>query len=141
MLSLAQACAVVDEALAFARASKCDPMTVAALDARGCIVMLKMEDGAGLLRPEIASGKAWSALAMGFRTTRSGERVDSLPAFFGALADVSKGRALAVAGGILIRSEAGMVLGAIGASGDAADNEEACVLAGIKAAGLVATPD
>jgi uncharacterized protein GlcG (DUF336 family) len=49
---------IVDAALAQARREGLAPMTVAALDARGAIVALKMEDGSSLLRPEIASGKA-----------------------------------------------------------------------------------
>ena len=47
---------------------------------------------------------------------------------------------LPVPGGVLVRSDAGEILGAVGASGDVADNDEACVVAGIKAAGLVADP-
>src|SRR5258708_15994020 len=65
MLTLSQASAIVDHALGYARAHDLAPMTVAALDARGCIVALKMEDGSGLMRPDIAAGKAWGALGMG----------------------------------------------------------------------------
>ena len=50
-LTLSQVSVIVDHALAYARAHDLAPMTVAALDARGCIVALKMEDGSGLLRP------------------------------------------------------------------------------------------
>ena len=139
-MTLSQACTIIDEALAYARSSELDPMTVAALDARGCIVVLKMEDGSGLLRPGIASGKAWGALGMGFGTRNLAGRAERLPAFFGALADLAQGRVLPVPGGVLVRSDAGEILGAVGASGDVADNDEACVVAGIKAAGLVADP-
>jgi hypothetical protein len=66
MLTLSQASAIVDHALAYARAHDLAPMTIAALDARGCIVALKMEDGSGLMRPDIAAGKAWGALGMGW---------------------------------------------------------------------------
>ncbi len=140
MITLSQACTIVDETLAYARASELDPMTVAALDARGCVVLLKMEDGSGLLRPEIASGKAWGALGMGFGTRNLAGRAQRLPAFFGALADLARGRVLPVPGGVLVRSGTGQILGAVGASGDVADNDEACVVAGIKAAGLIADP-
>ena len=140
MLRLTQASAIIDEALRFARNEKLDPMTVAVLDARGCVIALKMEDGSSLLRPEIASGKAWSALAMGFGTRNLAGRADALPAFFGALADLARGRVLPVPGGVLVRDEGGAVIGAVGASGDVADNDEACVLAGLKAVGLHADP-
>jgi uncharacterized protein GlcG (DUF336 family) len=140
MLDLHSASRIVDAALAQARRERLAPMTVAALDARGAIVALKMEDGSSLLRPEIASGKAWSALAMGFGTRNLAGRAEKLPAFFGALSDLAQGRVVPVPGGVLVRDEAGAVIGAIGASGDVADNDEACVLAGIKAVGLRADP-
>jgi uncharacterized protein GlcG (DUF336 family) len=82
-------------------------MTVAALDARGMVVALKAEDGSSLLRPQIASGKAWSALAMGFGTRNLAGRADQLPAFFGALSDLAQGRVLPVPGGVLVRDEQG----------------------------------
>jgi uncharacterized protein GlcG (DUF336 family) len=140
MITLASATEIVDAALLYARSQNLAPMTVAALDARGAVVVLKMEDGSSLLRPEIASGKAWSALAMGFGTRNLAGRAEKLPAFFGALSDLAQGRVLPVPGGVLVRDEAGAVIGAIGASGDVADNDEACVLAGIKAVGLRADP-
>ena len=140
MISLSQASRIVDAALSRARDDSFDPMTIAVLDARGCLVALKMEDGSSLLRPEIAGGKAWSALAMGFGTRNLASRAEKLPAFFGALASLADGRMLTVPGGVLIRDDAGNVIGAAGASGDIADNDEACVLAGIEAAGLSADP-
>lgn len=140
MLDLRQASRIVDEALAFARERDLEPMTVAALDERGVVVALKMEDGSSMLRPEIASGKAWSALAMGFGTRNLADRAKKLPAFFGGLSDLAQGRVLPVPGGVLVRDEAGKVIGAVGASGDVADNDEACVLAGLAAVGLRADP-
>ena len=140
MFTLDQASRIVDEALAFARRNNLDPMAVAALDARGVMTVLKMEDGSSLLRPEIASGKAWSALAMGFGTRNLAGRAEELPSFFGALSDLARGRVLPVPGGVLVRDENGTVIGAVGASGDVADNDEACVLAGLEAAGLRADP-
>ena len=45
----------------------------------------------------------------------------------------------ALPGGVLIWAADGTTLDALGASGDVADNDEACAVAGIKAVGL--TPD
>jgi uncharacterized protein GlcG (DUF336 family) len=42
-----------------------------------------------------------------------------------------------VPGGVLIRSSAGDILGAVGISGDASENDEVCAVHGIKTAGLV----
>ena len=140
MLILSDASRIVDATLADARRRGLDPMTVAALDARGVLIALKAEDGSSLLRPDIAAGKAWSALAMGFGTRNLAGRAEALPAFFGALSDLARGRVLPVPGGVLVRDRKGDVVGAVGASGDVADNDEACVLAGIEAVGLQADP-
>jgi uncharacterized protein GlcG (DUF336 family) len=45
------------------------------------------------------------------------------------------GKVVPVAGGVLIM-DGEMILGAAGASGATADEDEACVIAGIQAAGL-----
>ena len=140
MISLADASAIVDSALAYARDHDLAPMTVAVLDARGCVVSLKMEDGSSLLRPQIASGKGWSALGMGFGTRNLQSRAQTLPSFFGALSDLADGRVLPVPGGVLVRDGDGSVVGACGASGDVADNDEACVVAAIQSAGFTADP-
>jgi uncharacterized protein GlcG (DUF336 family) len=57
--------------------------------------------------------------------------------FFGALSDLSGGKMVPVPGGVLIRSSAGDILGAVGISGDASENDEVCAVHGIKTAGLV----
>jgi uncharacterized protein GlcG (DUF336 family) len=53
---------------------------------------------------------------------------------------MSDGRVVPAAGGVLIRDSGGAVLGAVGISGDVSDKDEACALAGIAAAALVADP-
>ncbi len=59
---------IVDAALAAGRAAGMLPLTVAVLDAGGHLVSFKREDGSGILRPDIAVGKAWGALGMGMST-------------------------------------------------------------------------
>jgi uncharacterized protein GlcG (DUF336 family) len=139
MITLLAATIVVDESLRYARSRTLAPMTIAVLDARGCTLCLKAEDGSSLLRPEIAQGKAWSALGMGFGTRNLAARAAKLPSFFAALAALADGRIIPVPGGVLIRSLEGQIVGAAGASGDVADEDEACVVAGIAAARY--TPD
>ncbi len=65
-LTLAQASTIVDVALKTGRDAKYAPLTVAVLDAGGHLVAFKREDKSGLLRFDIAFGKAWGALGMGF---------------------------------------------------------------------------
>jgi uncharacterized protein GlcG (DUF336 family) len=45
-----------------------------------------------------------------------------------------------VPGGVLIRSQQGTVVGAIGVSGDVPDKDEACAIAGILSVDLIADP-
>ncbi|HLN08776.1 MAG TPA: heme-binding protein [Xanthobacteraceae bacterium] len=135
-LTLAQASTIVDAALAKGRATSCAPLTVAVLDSGGHLVAFKREDRSGILRPDIAHGKAWCALGMGFGSRELAERATKAPMFITALAAVSQGRM--VPGGVLIRNADGDILGAVGISGDTSDKDETCAVAGIKAAGLTA---
>lgn len=139
-LTLAHAATIVDAALAEARSLGLAPMTVVVLDAGGHPVALKREDGSGILRVEIATGKAWGALGIGAGSRVLADRVASGAAgaaFVAAASVASGGRVVPVAGGVLVRS-GGAILGAVGISGDLSDKDEACAVAGIAAAGLTA---
>lgn len=138
-LTLAHATTIVDTALAKARELGLAPMTVVVLDAGGHPVALKREDKSGILRVEIASGKAWGALGVGAGSRMLAERVTSGAvgaAFVNAIAAASGGRVVPVPGGVIVRDNAGDIVGAVGVSGDLSDKDEACALAGIQAAGL-----
>ncbi len=135
MTTLAQAEAIASATLAHGRSVGSAPLTVAVLDAGGHLVVLKREDGSGILRPQIACAKAWSALGMGFSSREIGVRAERQPVFFGALAAVADGRWAPAAGGVLVRATDGTVIGAVGVSGDVSDVDEACALAGIAASG------
>jgi len=139
-LTLTQASTIVDTALAKARAMNCVPMTVAVLDSGGHLVAFKREDKSGILRYDIAYGKAWGALGMGFGSRTLFERAANTPQFFNALYAASGGRVVTNPGGVLIRDAAGDVIGAVGISGDTSDKDEACAIAGVEAAGLKADP-
>jgi uncharacterized protein GlcG (DUF336 family) len=137
-LTLAQAALIVDKALEHGRAQKFKPLTVAVLDAGGHMVAFKREDGSSILRPQIAEGKAWGTLGMGFGGREFARRAQAGGLFLTALMAASGGRVVPAPGGVLIRS-GGEIVGAVGISGDVSENDEACAVAGIKAAGL--TPD
>jgi uncharacterized protein GlcG (DUF336 family) len=139
-LTLAQASTIVDVALKTGREANFQPLTVAVLDAGGHLVAFKREDKSGLLRFDIAFGKAWGALGMGFGGRTLAGRAPKSQLFFTTLAAASAGRFVPVIGGILIRDAAGDVIGAVGISGDASENDEKCGIAGIEAAGLKADP-
>ncbi|MBV8654018.1 MAG: heme-binding protein [Alphaproteobacteria bacterium] len=137
-LTLQLASLIVDKALEHGRALGLAPLTVVVLDAGGHLKAAKREDGSSLLRPEIAMGKAWGVLGMGFGGRELARRAARAPQFFTALIEASGGRMVPVAGGVLIRSSAGAILGSVGVSGDASEKDEACAVHGIAAAGLVA---
>lgn len=136
-LDLSAASSIVDSALEFARA-KGMTMTVAVLDAGGHLVAFKREDESGILRPQIAVGKAWGALGMGAGSRRLAERAATHPSFVAALTAASDGRVVPVAGGVLIRNDVGGIVGAAGVSGDMPDQDEACAVHGIETTGLKA---
>ncbi len=136
-LTLAQASTIVDKALEHGRAVKFKPLAVAVLDAGGHLMAFKREDGASILRPQIAQGKAWGTLGMGFGGREFARRVQSGPAFLTALMVASEGKVVPAPGGVLIRAADHSIVGAVGISGDTSENDEACAVVGIKAAGLV----
>jgi uncharacterized protein GlcG (DUF336 family) len=136
-LTLAQASVIVDTALARGRELKLAPLTVVVLDDGGHLKAAKREDGSSLLRENIATGKAWGVLGMGFGGRELARRAAKAPpGFFGALSDMSGGRMVPVPGGVLIRAADGSVVGAVGISGDASEKDEDCAVHGITAAGL-----
>lgn len=135
----------LDVALAIAQATLAEghrralaPLTVAILDAGGHTVVLLRDDGASLLRPQIATGKAYGVLGMGFGGRELAARAAQMPAFFNALAHLADGRMVPVPGGVLVRSAGGELLGAVGVSGDTSDNDEICAVAAVEAHGLTA---
>ena len=141
MTTLAQAEAIASATLDHGRTVGAAPLTVAVLDAGGHLVVLKRADGSGILRPQIAQAKAWGALGMGFSSREIGRRAEAQPVFFASLAAVADGRFAPAAGGILVRDSSGVLLGAVGVSGDVSDVDEQCALAGVAAAGLVPGTD
>jgi len=86
ILTLAQASVIVDQALERGRALKLAPLTVVVLDGGGHLKAAKREDGSSLLREDIATGKAWGVLGMGFGGRELARRAAKAPpGFFGAL--------------------------------------------------------
>jgi uncharacterized protein GlcG (DUF336 family) len=137
-LTLAQADTIANETLKSARGLRLAPMTVAILDPGGHIVVLKREDGSGIMRAELATAKAWGALGMGFGGRELARRAQKMPGFFASLNAISEGRMAPVAGSALLRNAEGGIVGAIGVSGDTSDNDELALLPAVEIAGLVA---
>src|SRR5256714_12132287 len=136
-LTLDVARKILDSALAEAVEKKLKPLVVTVLDARGCVQVAAAQEGTGLLRSEIAQGKAYGALAMGMGSRALFQRAQEQAYFIGAVNTLAQGRMVPVPGGVLIQS-GGFLLGAVGISGDTSDNAEARAVSGVEAAGLKA---
>jgi len=137
-LTLKQANAIVEAALAKAREMKIKPLAVVVLDDSGNVKAAQREDGASMFRFDVAQGKAWAAVAMGASSRSLAKRAKDNPNFFITLAATAQGKFLPQTGGVLIRDDSGQIIGAAGASGGTGEEDEAVCAHGIEHAGLVA---
>lgn len=108
------------------------------LDAGGQVRAFEREDGSSNARFEIAFGKANGALALGIGSRALMARAKEQPYFIGAVAEAVGGGLVPVPGGVLVQSDEGDMIGAVGITGDSSDNDEAAAVSAIEAAGLVA---
>jgi uncharacterized protein GlcG (DUF336 family) len=137
-LDLLTATHIASSAIRIARETGVKPLAVAVLDAAGHPLAVLRDELASFLRPQIATGKARGCLGMGFGGRELARRAQAMPAFFDAINSLTGGEVIPVAGGVLIHNVEGLVLGAIGISGDTSDNDERCALQAIDQVGLVA---
>lgn len=117
------------------------PMAFVVLDAGGHMIAALRQDGATHWRIDIATGKASCALGMGTSSRAIAKVADVRPAFVQSLMAMSGGKVITSPGGVLIKSDDGTILGAIGVSGDLPDRDEASAFVGITAAGLHHDPE
>lgn len=137
-VSLEEADLIADGTLAEGRARGAQPLTVVVLDAGGHPVVVKRSDNSGILRFEIAFGKAYGALGFGLPSRTLFARAADNPNFFTAVSTAAHGRIVPNPGGVLLRDGAGRIVGAVGVSGDTGDMDEACAVVGIARTGLTA---
>jgi len=137
-LTLNVAVNLASQAISAGRAISAAPLTIAVLDGGGHLVTLQREDGASLLRPQIAIGKAWGAIALGKGSRLLALDAQQRPAFVAALNSLGQGSVVPAPGGVLIRDQEGKVIGAIGITGDTSDIDEQCAISAVEALGLVA---
>ncbi|ROM46229.1 GlcG protein [Pseudomonas poae] len=129
---------LASQALTAGRTISAAPLTIAVLDSGGHLITLQREDGASLLRPQISIGKAWGAIALGKGSRLLALDAQQRPAFIAALNSLGQGSVVPAPGGVLIRNQEGVVLGAIGISGDTSDIDEQCAITAIEGVGLMA---
>ena len=135
-LTLKIATQLASQALTAGRTISAAPLTIAVLDSGGHLITLQREDGASLLRPQIAIGKAWGAIALGKGSRLLALDAQQRPAFIAALNSLGQGSVVPAPGGVLIRDQAGNLLGAIGISGDLSDIDEQVAIKAVQALDL-----
>lgn len=116
------------------------PQAIVVLDSGGQLVAFKRENGCGILRFDIAVGKAWAALGMGMSTRQLRDRLADRPVFQSTLAGASDGRFIPVPGGVLILNQQRVAIGAVGVSGDTSDKDEYCAIEAIKLSAMLSEP-
>lgn len=135
-LTLSKANQIIQIAIKTARGLKLAPLTVVVLDEAGHMKAMQREDGATMLRQQIATAKAWGAVNMGISSRALAAVAEQRPDFMNALISVADGKVMPVIGGVLIRNLDNEIIGAVGVSGDVSDQDELCAIAGIEVAGF-----
>lgn len=135
-ISLLDAQNIANAAQKKGRSLGLEPLAVAVVDASRAIKCLYREDGAAPLRCELAVGKAWGALSLGMNSRAVGDIAVERPAFFTALSAMGEGKIVPAAGGVLLYDADGEIVGAVGVSGDASDQDEICAFVGAQEGGF-----
>ena len=119
----------------------CRPISAIVVEP-GCIVKaFQKEDGASMIRFEMAIGKAYAALAMGRESRQVLQKAKDKPLFMQSFMELADGPMFLEGGGQLIRDKDGEVIGAIATTGDTNEVDDLCAIAGIRAAGFKTDQD
>ena len=131
---------IIAGARAHGRGAGFNPLTVVVLDAGGHVLAAEREDGSSTKRFEIAFGKAHGAISLGMGSRALMDRAEQQPYFIAAAASAIGGSLVPVPGGVLVRDGDGVLLGAVGVSGDSSDHDEEAAVAGVEMADLTPQP-
>lgn len=137
-ITIDQARTIVRTALAKGREAGMKPLSVVVVDAGGHTIAFEREDGAAPGRYALAHGKANGCVMLGLPGSAIHARAEAQAYFVQAMNGLYGGDFVPVKGGVLVRDANGLVLGAVGVTGDTSDNDAIAAIAGIEAAGLVA---
>src|SRR4051812_732269 len=133
-ISLAEANKIIDGTFASAEKRQAYALAAIVLDAGGRVKAFQKQDGASLMRFEIAYGKAFGALALNRSSRQVLQKAKEKPAFMASLTELSDGPLFLEAGGQLVRDKAGEVVGALGVTGDVNEVDDLCAMDGIRGA-------
>src|SRR5271169_6593829 len=141
IITLAQAERIIDAAIERGVALNCRPLSVIVVEPGCKVKAFKKEDGASMIRFEMAFGKAYAALALGRSSKLVHQRAEERPIFMRYLIAASDAQIFPEGGGRLIRDHDGEVIGAVGVTGDTEDRDEELAVFGVHAAGLKTDED
>ena len=141
MLTLVQANRIIEAILARGAELQCRPLSVIVVEPGCKVKAFQKEDGASMIRFEMAFGKAYSALALGRSSRLVRVRNEEKPAFMRYLIAASDDQLFPEGGGMQIRDAEGQIIGAVGVTGDTEDRDEELAVHGIHAAGLKTDDD
>jgi uncharacterized protein GlcG (DUF336 family) len=140
-ITLEQALSIMQNVLRTGAEMRAHALAVIVLDAGGRVKGFLKQDGASLMRFEIAQGKAFTALALHRSSRMVLQKYREKPPFMDTLRELTDGPIFLEAGGQLIRDETGEIIGAVGVTGDVNEVDDLCAIAGIRAAGLRSDED
>lgn len=140
-VTLDQANTIIAAIMKRAEEKQLRPISVIVVEP-GCIPKaFQKEDGASMVRFEMAYGKCWAALALGRDSSLVKVRHEESPSFTGFLIKSSSDRLFPEGGGMQIRDKDGEVIGAVGVTGDTEVVDQELALHGIRAADLKTDSD
>ncbi len=137
-ITIRKARTIIKKALEKGKAMELKPLSVIVLDPGGHVLAFEREDGAAPGRFGIAQGKAYGSVMLGMAGTAQMARAEGQAYFMAAVNGVYGGKVVPVPGGVLVRDKKGVIVGAVGVTGDTSENDAEAAVAGIEAAGLVA---
>lgn len=137
-LTLVKANRMIKAAFAKADELGLKPLGVVVFDDGGNLKAFQLQDGASIGRFAIASGKARGALTVGTGSRWLNNQAAERPHFLAGVNSVVEGGVIPAPGGVIARDRKGEIIAAVGISGDVSDQDEACAVAGIEAAGFTA---
>ena len=140
-ITLDQANRIIAAVLKRAAETNCRPISVIVVEPGCKVKAFQKEDGASMIRFEMAYGKAYAALALGRSSKLVRMRAQEKPIFMRYLQDASGDQIFPEGGGLPIRDDTGEVIGAVGVTGDTEDRDEELAAHGIHAAGLKTDED
>lgn len=137
-ISLNKARTIIRKTLAKGREMELNPLSVVVLDAGGHVKAFEREDGASPGRFKIAHGKAYGAIMLGMPGSAQMARAEAQAYFMGAVNGLFDGQVIPVPGGVLVKDKRGVVIGAVGVTGDTSDNDAEAAKTGVYEAGFAA---